>query len=332
MNVGIVETSLTSSTISSRRRRGSKSTSNQPDRMKRRDIEFMHQTVSVVKKIGEFGSSYLYSAKDDPTKRRTSKGLLIKATVAATTEEARRAEAEIRLLGKLSGAPGIPTIIDCGFSTIEERVYDYDAGGDRLDVRRLYCILLEPCPDYFLTDFIKKRRRKYNKCSTLFMRKKKYEVWEGYLPIHTILDIFGQMASAISALHAFQDEIDSPNPPRSEANDDALRRPKKGIVHLGLQPSRFMLRKFKGKGKEVERFEVKLCSFGCSIRGFIPVTSDNDRDDAAKLIESSSSPMYRSPEMIDLHLTEELDARYDLLSTWMLRCSVFMLTSLILQC
>lgn len=309
------------SSMMSRRRRASKTASNHPDRLKKRDIAFTHQTVSVVKKLGEFGTSYLYSAKDDSAPRREGKALLIKATAAATTEQARRAEAEVGLLRKLSGAPGIPTIIDCGFSTIEERLYDDNADDDRLEARRLYCVLLEPCPDFFLNEFIKKRRRKYsNKGSrSLFTRKKKDTPWEGYLPIDTILDIFGQMVSAISAIHNFKDETATIETPSTREADGRQSQPQ-GIVHLDVQPSRFLVRRMKEKVGTEHRYDVKLCSFGCSIRGGMPIASTIERDEASKLIESSSSPMYRSPEMIDLSLADELNTSADI---WGLGCCLY---------
>jgi serine/threonine protein kinase len=335
MNVkaGSMETTTMQSSMLSRRRRPSKTASNHPDRLKKRDIAFTHQTVSVVKKLGEFGTSYLYSAKDDSSPRREGKSLLIKATAAATTEQARRAEAEVGLLRKLRGAPGILTIIDCGFSTIEERIYDDSADDDRLEARRLYCVLLEPCPDCFLNDFIKKRRRKFtNKGSrSLFTRKKKDTPWEGYLPIETILDIFGQMVSAISAIHNFKDEPGTRETP-SAKKADGRQRPPEGIVHLDVQPSRFLVRRMKEKDGAEHRYDVKLCSFGCSIRGGMSITSEMECDEASKLIESSSSPMYRSPEMIDLSLADELNTRYDFVSSDALRSLCLTLTALFVKC
>jgi serine/threonine protein kinase len=319
MNIGMVERSQASSTPSPRRRRGAKG-ANQPDRLNRRDIEFMHQTVTVVKKIGEFGTSYIYSAKDDSKKARSGRSLLIKATAAGTTEEARRAEAEVRLFRKLSEAPGILKMIDCGFSTIDERVFDYGATGSsnddaKLDVRRLYCTLFEPCHDYFLSDFIKKRRRKYDKRRSrgLFARKKKNEHWEGYLPLSTILDIFSQMASAISALHGFVEDGEPMSQEENGENDEPATISRKGIVHLDIQPSRFLIRNVKDKSEEGDKYEVNLCSFGCSIRGEALLTSNMDRDDANEMIESITSPMYRSPEMINLHMADDLNGRYALL-------------------
>ena len=323
MNVkgGATDAPTMQTSVMSRRRRTSTSTSNRPDRLKKRDIAFTQQTVSVVKKVGEFGTSYLYSAKDDNAQRGEGKLLLIKATAAATTEQARRAEAEVGLLRKLSGLPGIPTIIDCGFSTIEERLYDHSTDDDWLDARRLYCVLLEPCPDCFLNEFIKKRRQKYTTkgSRSLFTRKKKDVTLEGYLPLHTILDIFGQMVSAISAIHNFRDDTASMETPK-KAKGDELKEQPQGIVHLDVQPARFLVRRNKEKGDTEQRYDVKLCSFGCSVRGGMPVVSTKERDEAAKLIESLSSPMYRSPEMINLSLTDELNTRYDFLSGDALTC------------
>ena len=315
MNVkggGALDATTVQSSTMSRRRRASKSTSNFPDRLKKRDIAFTHQTVSVVKKVGEFGTSYLYSAKDDNAVRGDGKLLLIKATAAATTEQARRAEAEVGLLRKLSGAPGIPTIIDCGFSTIEERMYDHSVEDDWLEARRLYCVLLEPCPDCFLNEFTKKRRRKFTTkgSRSLFARKKKDVAWEGYLPLDTILDIFEQMVLAISAIHNFREDTATTETP-SEEQGDTLEVQAQGIVHLDVQPSRFFVRRIKEKGDTEQCYDVKLCSFGCSIRGGMSIASAKEREEATKLIESSSSPMYRSPEMIDLNLADELNTRYD---------------------
>jgi serine/threonine protein kinase len=295
----------------SRRRRASNAALSPPDRLKKRDIEFMHQTVSVVQKIGEFGSSYFYSARSDTYRRRRNQIFLIKATVVATKDQAQRAEEEVRLLRRMRGSTGIPTIIDCGFSTIEERSFEYQTEGDHLDARRLYCVLIDPCPELFLSEFIKRRRLKYKTKTSrsLFTMRKKSAIWNGYLPIDIILDIFGQMVSAVKALHSYHDEDSRETTGHTEECVN-FEVEDYGRLHLDIQPSRFLIRKRKTRGFEKESYDVTLCSFGSSNVGNVKLTSEADKRIAGKLIESYSSQKYRSPEMIDLNLSMELTTRY----------------------
>jgi serine/threonine protein kinase len=306
-------TTIRPTPLHSRRRRTSNAALSPPDRLKKRDIEFIQQTVSVVQKIGEFGSTYFYSAKNDSNRRRRNHLLLIKATVVATKDQAQRAEDEVRLLRRMCGSPGIPTIIDCGFSTIEERSFDYQIEGERLDARRLYCVLIDPCPDLFLSEFIKRRRLKYKPKTSrsLFKMRKKSAIWSGYLPIDIILDIFGQMVEAVKSLHSYQDEDSRENTGHTgDCINFDMEDYDYGRLHLDIQPSRFLIRKRRTRGFERESYDVTLCSFGSSIVGNVKLTSEADIRTAGKLIESYSSQKYRSPEMIDLNLSMELNTRY----------------------
>jgi serine/threonine protein kinase len=171
-------------------------------------------------------------------------------------------------------------------------------------------LLFESCPDSLVTDFVKKRRKKYDNRRTrsLFSRKKKDETWEGYLPIGIVLDIFRQMADAVSVLHSIQEDSDSGN--RSQFSGSVSERFRKGLTHLDIQPSRFVIRRIKEKGEDGERHEVTLATFGALVHGSMSLNKDVERDVATRIINSSSNPLYRSPEMINLHMWDEITGRY----------------------
>ena len=277
----------------------------EPDKLKRREIEFVDHVVSVIQKIGEFGPSFLYTARDDVRKNRR---YLIKATAAGTMEQARRAEAEVRLFRKFRDDSTMLHILDCGFSTLDEPNRNKRNNGnnnerpepDRLPNRRLYCMLFESCPDSSLTEFIAKHRRLHEKSSrTRLFRKQRRET--GFLPISLVLRLFSQMAQSIATLHTYSDQHNNNNsngqPPNNNHNKYS------GILHLDLKPGRFLVRDMGGD------YRVKLCSFGCAIRGQLPLRTQEDRQIASFLIEDSTTLVYRAPEMVNFHMAEEINGR-----------------------
>jgi len=68
------------------------------------------------------------------------------------------------------------------------------------------------------------------------------------------------------------------------------------------------------------RWNVKLCDFGSAIIGNVPVQTAKEREEANRVIRSSTTQMYRSPEMIDLHMVEELTSKTDI---WALGCTLY---------
>lgn len=284
--------------------------------LRKRDIEFMHHAVTVLKKMGEFGTSYLYTAKDDamPAQRKSWRGtpvvernLLIKATTASTKDEVRRAEAEVKLLRRLRHHPTIPTLIDCGFST-----FDDSEEGDESSPRavandkRLYCMLFEPCPDYLLSDFLLKQRRKLKQAKPRgFLRKlarKANPDDSGYIPISTVLDIFWQMCEGIKELHNYR-KRDVRNIQRQGESRQY------GILHLDVCPGRFVIHKV-SDGKKSANYEVQLCSFGCAYTGSLSIRNDPERRLASIMLDSVTTDIYRAPEMVNFQLSDELTDKY----------------------
>lgn len=296
--------------------------------LRKRDIEFMHHAVTVLKKMGEFGTSYLYSAKDDalPVHRKNWRGapladrnLLIKATTASTKDEVRRAEAEVKLLRRLRHHPSIPKLIDCGFSTFDDSDGSEEYSSRRAgNNKRLYCMLFEPCPDYPLSDFLLKQRRKQKQAKPRgflgkFARKPNPED-SGFLPILTVLDIFQQMCEGIKELHTYR-KRDLRNAQRQGESRQY------GILHLDITPGRFVIRKVRD-GRKSADYEVQLCSFGCAYTGSLSIRNDAERRLASNMLDSVTTDIYRAPEMVNLQLSEELTDKYVL--------CVFMHVSLIL--
>ncbi len=288
------------------------------ERLKKRDIEFMNHDVTVIKKMGEFGTSYFYTATDDApqeVQRRSWRGalkaernLLIKATTASTKEEIRRAEKEVKLLRKLRHHPSMLKLIDCGFSFLG------DEGGSNtsqpISTFRLYCMLFEPCPDILLSDFLAKQRRKQRQANPRVILGK-FGLQDdsenlGYIEIATVLDIFTQMCDAIKILHTYR-KTDRD----IEQNCEDESR-KYGILHLDISPGRFLIRQLshpKAGTKSRPTYEVKLCSFGCVISGTMPLRSDTERVVASRVLETLTVDTYKAPELINLHRTQELTDR-----------------------
>jgi serine/threonine protein kinase len=277
------------------------------------DIEFSSHVVVVLKKMGEFGTSHFYSAKDDDslTSKKIWRGspiversLLIKATTASTSDEIRRAEKEVKLLRKLRDHGSIPKLIDCGFSTFaEDGRSSKNPEAQSGSAKRLYCMLFEWCPDYLLSDFIALQRRKLDQAKPIrgflgkFARKSDSQD-PGYLSISTVLNIFEQMCEGVKALHTLKK-----NDPNSK---------KCGILHLDITPGRFMMRNLSMSTVSREsqsNFKVKLCSFGCAITGTLPLRNDLERKAALQMLKVVTTDIYRAPEMVNLQLSEELTGR-----------------------
>jgi serine/threonine protein kinase len=55
-----------------------------------------------------------------------------------------------------------------------------------------------------------------------------------------------------------------------------------------------------------DEWQVKLCDFGSAYIGRMPLRSKQDRDEAADKIRTTTTQMYRAPEMVDLHMANEL--------------------------
>ena len=65
-----------------------------------------------------------------------------------------------------------------------------------------------------------------------------------------------------------------------------------------------------GKGNGAGRgWDVRLCDFGSASIGRTPLTNPEERRKVGEHIRRSTTQMYRAPEMVDLHMRDELTER-----------------------
>ena len=268
-------------------------------------LNFPRHNVTVVRRKECIGACSFYEAKNNsaPPKNggsgshdRHPRNLLMKATVAATREQARRAEAEV--LRRLPEHRNILEMIDSGCSAMENSADNQRRDDDiLLDVQRVYCLLFKDCPSRTLKNIIQKHRRKIEKNTRN----------SGWIKIETALSVFRQMAVAVSVLH------DGPT------DQSDLARPG-GIVHMDIRPEHFAAFKTSRDVKKGCKYVIKLVGAGCAIDGGLPLDYVADRMKAGRLIETTTSPKYRAPEMVNLHLANELT---DSLDIWALGCCLY---------
>ena len=138
----------------------------------------------------------------------------------------------------------------------------------------------------------------------------------GFLSLNEILGIYQQVCDAVAYMHnRFEITNGSVDGVLSESqhgdesssqDNDSYRIP---IVHRDLKPENILLvnpRNQMNGDKRSRVWQCKLCDFGSAIEGRIPLTNRIERDKARDKIERSTTQMYRAPEMIDLHMSDEL--------------------------
>jgi AP2-associated kinase len=107
------------------------------------------------------------------------------------------------------------------------------------------------------------------------------------LPISTICDVFGQVLKAVRGLHEHV-------PP---------------VTHRDLKLENIL---------KARNGAIKLCDFGSCVFGTVPLTTTLERSRAEEVIAKTTTQSYRSPELIDLYMREELTEKSDI---WVSRCS-----------
>jgi serine/threonine protein kinase len=167
-----------------------------------------------------------------------------------------------------------------------------------LDMQRVYCLLFKDCPSRTLRNVIQKHRKKLDNHKS------------GWIEIETALGIFRQMAVAVSVLHDSASTMDDPSDPSRPG----------GIVHMDLKPEHFAAFKTSRDVTKGCKYIIKLVGAGCAIDGGMPLDYVADRMKAERLIESTTSPNYRAPEMVNLHLANELTDSVDI---WALGCCLY---------
>ena len=115
----------------------------------KRDLEFPSHTVTIVEQRSEtVGQSVFYVAEENQRKKRvgsaTERNFLIKATIATTYEEAKRAVAEAQALRHLPVHHNILKMIDSGCATFGPVIGEHDVNGAELiDKHGTYCLLFK---------------------------------------------------------------------------------------------------------------------------------------------------------------------------------------------
>jgi len=91
---------------------------------------------------------------------------------------------------------------------------------------------------------------------------------------HTLLAMFGSICNAVAFLHAQE-----------------IR-----IVHRSIHPTNFVMKKG----------IIKLCDFDSICSGRVELVTKAERDKARDVIDKTTVPNYRAPEMINLTMTKKL--------------------------
>uniref|UniRef100_A0A7R9WXH3 non-specific serine/threonine protein kinase n=1 Tax=Craspedostauros australis TaxID=1486917 RepID=A0A7R9WXH3_9STRA len=105
---------------------------------------------------------------------------------------------------------------------------------------------------------------------------------------HTLLAMFGSICNAVAFLHAQE-----------------IR-----IVHRSIHPTNFVMKKG----------IIKLCDFDSICSGRVELVTKAERDKARDVIDKTTVPNYRAPEMINLTMTKKLTTATDV---WALGCSLY---------
>lgn len=95
--------------------------------------------------------------------------------------------------------------------------------------------------------------------------------------LSALIIAFGQICNAVSYLHA--------------------QRPP--IVHRDLKPVNFL----------VKNGAYKLCDFGSAVFGHVELKTQRARQEADEVIQKTTTQMFRSPEMVDLYMSNKLTQR-----------------------
>ena len=115
-----------------------------------------------------------------------------------------------------------------------------------------------------------------------------------------LIIIFGQIANAVTYMHAQK-------PP---------------IVHRDLKLENFVVHHSPTVDGRAPVTTYKLCDFGSAVIGHIALTSNTARLAASDIIEKTTSPLYRAPEMCDIYMSDKLTEKTDV---WALGCCLYSL-------
>ncbi len=143
-----------------------------------------------------------------------------------------------------------------------------------------------------------------------------------YLDLDDVLAIFRQVVDAVSFMHNRGDGMMTNH--ATDSNNVHHHLPP--IIHRDLKPDNILLvkdplvmqsKEHLGGNESIEslikrknkQWQVKLCDFGSAAIGKMSLINEKDRNAAHEMIKTSTTQMYRAPEMVDLHSTNELNEK-----------------------
>lgn len=250
--------------------------------------------------------------------RDSNEYLVLKTASAASGHGRAQSENEVRMLRLLSGHHHILPLIDACFDVMNSGT-------------SACLLLLEYCEGGSLMDVV---------MATLHENGNNSGNKKSSLSEFDILEFISQISEAVYYLHTFHDDTDtstlggdSIDPFNVQQGIKVRSSPYKAsaifrrvgqhyrnpIVHRDLKLENVLL-------KEDDRmptgWRCLLCDFGSAIEGRVSLRDAEERRRAGDVIRSSTTQMYRAPEMVDLHLVPELTERTDL---WALGCCLYTL-------
>ena len=263
--------------------------------------------------------------------------IVLKTASAATPERRAQSENELHYLRMLGGHPNIVDLIDCSFqmmnhSSVCFMLLRYCEGGSLMDVVQQTLSTSSDIKGY-----------EFSNASTT------------YLSTFEIVEYFSQLSEAVHYLHTFHDDEDetvgtlggesvnitvasdvlygkavvSSTSKKIHARSSPYKASsifrrvgqhyRNPIVHRDLKLENVLLKK---DDSMPTGFRCQLCDFGSAIEGRVDLRSAEDRRRHGEIIRSSTTQMYRAPEMVDLHLVPELTERTDI---WSIGCCLYTL-------
>ena len=276
----------------------------------------------------EHSHSYAYDYKNTAsTKVQSSEDYLVLKTASTATPERRtQSENELHYLRLLGGHPNIVNLIDCSFQTMNQS--------------SVCLMLLTHCEGGSLMDVV---------------RQVSDDATSSLLTAFKVVEYFSQLSEAVYHLHTLHDDEDetvatlggesvnitvasdvlngkailSSSSEKIHARSSPYKASsifrrvgqhyRKPIVHRDLKLENVLL---KQDDSMPTGYRCQLCDFGSAIEGRVDLRNAEDRRKHGEIIRSSTTQMYRAPEMVDLHLVPELTERTDI---WSLGCCLYTL-------
>mmetsp|Transcript_16830 Transcript_16830/g.27947 ORF Transcript_16830/g.27947 Transcript_16830/m.27947 type:complete len:577 (-) Transcript_16830:92-1822(-) len=273
-------------------------------------IAVNHRNVQVTKLLGEGGFSYVYLVKDmssdsknsdnsasqsnpsDPNNKQNgnkaekSPVMVLKVTSIHSRAQRDIAEKEAKLLSRLSH-PSIIKMHDACYRTAPQNVGVVGSIiGTNSKNDSAAGQTKDGRPQHMILMEYCEGGHALDVCNKLAGAGQRFD-------LSALIIAFGQICNAVSYLHA--------------------QRPP--IVHRDLKPVNFL----------VKNGAYKLCDFGSAVFGHVELKTQRARQEADEVIQKTTTQMFRSPEMVDLYMSNKLTQSTDV---WALGCCLYSLAYL----